>query len=119
VLGGIGRVVGDGLGADVVDRLVEGRADRRWRWSPAARAGAAVAAHERHGVGLVDLQVRSRGALTLPLLQRAICGIWSPTGTVSRAAVGDSFLKRNWKVRSSFASPLLSMWISYSAFGPS
>jgi hypothetical protein len=27
------------------------------------------------------------------------------------------FLKRNWKVRSSFASPLLSTWISYSAFG--
>jgi hypothetical protein len=30
-------------------------------------------------------------------------------------AAGELVLKRNWKVRSSLASPVLSMWISYSA----
>jgi len=44
--------------------------------------------------------------------------VLAPMGSVTPLPEAASvLLKRNWKVGSSLASPLLSTWISYSAFG--
>jgi hypothetical protein len=48
-----------------------------------------------------------------------ISGIATLLPPMGSATLFSLLVKRNWKVRSSLASPLLSMWISYSAFGSS
>ena len=49
-----------------------------------------------------------------PAWDSGIETILPPTGSWMSFSV---FLNRNWKVRSSFASPFWSKWISYSASG--
>ena len=56
VLGGIADVVGDRLGADVVDRLVERRRAGARVGQRRAGAGATVAANDVDGVALVDVE---------------------------------------------------------------
>ena len=56
--GGVAGIVGNRLDADVVDRLGKGLAAGADLGQRLAGAGAAVAAHHLHGVGLGQLQVR-------------------------------------------------------------
>ena len=56
------------------------------------------------------------GPDTPPAWISGIATLALPIGSVMPFKV---FLKRNWKVMSSTPLPLLSMWISYSAFGSS
>src|SRR6185436_15778942 len=58
VLAGIGGVVGNRLGADVVDRFVEGGVAAGGVGDRRAAAAAAVAAHDVDREGLVDVQRR-------------------------------------------------------------
>ncbi len=53
-------------------------------------------------------------SVTWPACVSGIETFLSPIGSVMLLNL---FWKRNWKVMSSLASPLLSRWISYSAFG--
>ena len=57
VLSGIGRVVGNGLGADVVDRLVETGGPAAGVGGARLGAGASVATHHVERVAFTDIQV--------------------------------------------------------------
>ena len=61
----------------------------------------------------LTFSVAAFGAVTPPAWISGMATFLPPMGKVMPFS---AFLKRNWKLMSSLASPLLSMWISYSAF---
>ena len=68
----------------------------------------------------LTLSVAALGADTWPNWVSGIAtSLVLPAGPIASVLAFSVLLKRNWNVMSSLPSPLLSMWISYSAFGSS
>jgi hypothetical protein len=86
-------------------------------WRPAKLAQWGMVLMPMLSSGLAT-EVPSPGFTICPAWISAVATFLPPMGSVTPLPEAASvLLKRNWKVGSSLASPLLSTWISYSAFG--